>query len=196
MKKRLFALFLVLVMVVSMIIVPAQAEKTGVAENVTATTEICPCGCGAALDQVKWTPWAVNGVDELSSGHYYLQVSTINSHTINITGDVAICLNGEVLYNDNNGPVFAVKGNGKLTITLLFFAYLWVWAYHCHRHKNNTDCRHRNRQSHCAESIKQLTINRRCNCVGQTAQRANCTKVDTKLCAVKLGKPAFAKTVH
>ena len=99
MKKRLFALFLVLVMVVSMIVVPAQAEKTGVAENVTATTEICPCGCGAALDQVKWTPWAVNGVEELSSGHYYLVADiTLNTEfLIGVDQNVSLCLNGKTV---------------------------------------------------------------------------------------------------
>ena len=112
MKKRLFALFLVLVMVVSMIVVPVQAEKTGVAENVTATTEICPCGCGKALDQVKWTPWAANDMEELSSGHYYLEGDYAQDEmkTI-ISGDrVVLDLRGHTLTTEGYGRLFLLYG--------------------------------------------------------------------------------------
>ena len=45
MKKRLFALLLVISTLASMVVMPAYAAGNET-ENVTATTELCGCGCG------------------------------------------------------------------------------------------------------------------------------------------------------
>ena len=61
----------------------------------------------------------------LENGNYYLKtgVDGFNSdvtidHTILITGDVTICLNGQTIQSTAEGmPVFEVAENGKLTLT-------------------------------------------------------------------------------
>ena len=59
MKKRLFALFLALATLASMVVAPAYAESAA-PKNMTATTELCGCGCGNTLDEITWKPWAAN----------------------------------------------------------------------------------------------------------------------------------------
>ena len=71
MKKRIFSLFLVFCILSSLMVFPAGAAEP-VENMVTQAEEICPCGCGKTLDAVTWKPWAVNGIDGPTSGHYYL----------------------------------------------------------------------------------------------------------------------------
>ena len=111
MNKRILAFLLTLALALSMIVVPAQAKKA-ISADVTAPEDACPCGCGKSLDDVTWMPWAVNGSEELSSGHYYLEgdYAQDEQKTI-ISGDqVVLDLRGHTLTTEGYGRLFLLYG--------------------------------------------------------------------------------------
>ncbi len=113
MNKRIISLILTIALALTMIVMPAQADETEVmADNVTAVADPCPCGCGVSLSQVTWIPWAVNGSEELSSGHYYLEgdYAQDEQKTI-ISGDqVVLDLRGHTLTTQGYGRLFLLYG--------------------------------------------------------------------------------------
>ena len=82
MKKRVVSFLLALVLVFAMIIVPAEpisaAEETGV------TPEACPCGCGEALENVRWSAWDPNNVKQTLGGHFYLDGNYVQTKQFDI----------------------------------------------------------------------------------------------------------------
>ena len=116
MKKRILSLILALCLVASLIVLPAGAEAAE--ENVTATTELCPCGCGKTLDGVTWKPWNPNS-EALSSGHYYLEGNYVqNKQQTIMAGDrVVLDLRGNTITSKDYGRLLLVYGRFHLLDT-------------------------------------------------------------------------------
>ena len=104
MKKRILALLLVVASLASMLVVPTYAAAS---ENVTATTEVCPCGCGKTLDEVTWTPW----VAKPGSGHYYLTGDYVMEEFNVISGESTVLdLRGYTITTESTTRLFTVNG--------------------------------------------------------------------------------------
>ena len=104
MKKRILALLLVMATLASMLVVPTYAVAS---ENVTATTELCPCGCGKTLDEVTWTPWAAKP----GSGHYYLSGDYVMEEFNVISGESTVLdLRGYTITTESTTRLFTVNG--------------------------------------------------------------------------------------
>lgn len=106
MKKRFFALLLTVAILASVVVVPTHAEM--LAENVTAITDLCPCGCGEKLQDVEWKVWAENP----SAGHYYLDSDYVQSVQITVLSDtpVVLDLRGHTITTEGNDRLFLVNG--------------------------------------------------------------------------------------
>lgn len=92
MKKRILSVLFIVALLVTALMVTAQAE--------TPTT--CPCGCGQALDAITWTSW--NGQDDLTaSGHYKLTAKSTKTKETLTDINVVLDLNGYQLINSNDG---------------------------------------------------------------------------------------------
>ncbi|MBQ8797666.1 MAG: DUF4886 domain-containing protein [Oscillospiraceae bacterium] len=107
MKKRLFALFLTVAILASMVVIPTYAQDA-VTDNVTATTETCPCGCGEDLADITWKPWA----GEPKAGHYYLDGNFTQTGTATVLSDtsVVIDLRGQTITTAEPSRLFVVNG--------------------------------------------------------------------------------------
>ena len=91
--KRFLAMILILALVLSVPIAPAEASQE---ENVTVVGETCPCGCGKAASEIQWKPYNVNVEGAPADGHYYLSADYAQSkqHTIMAGDRVVIDLRG------------------------------------------------------------------------------------------------------
>ena len=122
MKRRLFALLLALALLVPMAVAPVSAEtaETEASTDITAVTGSCPCGCGENLDAVTWTPWAVNGIDGPTSGHYYLDGDyTQDGQKEIMAGDrVVLDLRGHTLTTSGYSRLLLVYGRFHLIDTV------------------------------------------------------------------------------
>lgn len=107
MTKRLISLLVLVAIVLSMIVMPASAA-TPVTENVTAITDLCPCGCGEKLEDVQWKVWAENP----SAGHYYLDKDYVQSAQVTVLSDtpVVLDLRGHTITTAGNDRLFLVNG--------------------------------------------------------------------------------------
>lgn len=108
MKKRLFALLLVLATLLSLMVAPAYAADSAT-ENVTdASTTQCGCGCGKKLSEVTWKAW--NG--EVASGHFYLTEDQTIAESISvISGEsVVLDLRGHTITTSARVRTFYVNG--------------------------------------------------------------------------------------
>lgn len=110
--KRLMSILLVAAMLLSIPVMPVGALSTAREENITAGTELCPCGCGLALEAVQWEPWTVNDTGAPASGHYYLTEDYAQSqeHTIATANSVVIDLRGKTLTTADYTRLFTVNG--------------------------------------------------------------------------------------
>ena len=111
MKNRILSLALILAMVASMVVMPAKAA-VATAENVTAPTEMCSCGCGAPLSDITWKPWDVAGVEGPSTGHYYLDGDYVQDGQKQImAGDhVVLDLRGNTITSKSYSRLLLVYG--------------------------------------------------------------------------------------
>ena len=117
MNKRILALLLTVVMVVSCLPVvavaePAEAHVHCVCGKQTVLGELCDsCGKNA----VEWTATAEMPT---ASGHYYLTAGC-DAEGLDYTGDVqlAICLHGQTVTSTSGGQILAVGAGGQVTIT-------------------------------------------------------------------------------
>ena len=82
MKKRAWALLMMLAILVSMVVVPTYAADI-VKENATDLADLCPCGCGEKLQDVEWKVWAENP----SAGHYYLDNDYVQADQVTVLSD-------------------------------------------------------------------------------------------------------------
>ena len=107
MKKRIFALLLAISCLASMVVAPANAAEIA-AENTTALTGACPCGCGLVLANVDWKPYK----GEVNTGHYYLEgdYSQAEELTIISGNSVVLDLRGYILTITAKERLFTVNG--------------------------------------------------------------------------------------
>ena len=119
MKKRIFSLFLVFCILSSLMVFPAGAAEP-VENMVTQAEEICPCGCGKTLDAVTWKPWAVNGIDGPTSGHYYLDGDYVQDGQKEImAGDrVVLDLRGNTITTKSYSRIALVYGRMHIMDTV------------------------------------------------------------------------------
>ena len=113
--KRILSLLMAAIMVMTMIILPANGAavtQASAATNTTATSETCPCGCGEALENVDWQVWAPNGTNELSSGHYYLDgdYAQEGQKTIISGCNIVLDLRGHTLTTEAYSRLFQLYG--------------------------------------------------------------------------------------
>ena len=70
--KRILSLFLVAALILAIPVMPVSAQPTTYENNITALTDLCPCGCGETLDNVDWMPWNPTIKGSPANGHHYL----------------------------------------------------------------------------------------------------------------------------
>lgn len=117
MSKRILALLLTVVMVVSCLPVVAVAEPESahvhcVCGKQIVLGELCDsCGKNA----VEWTATAAMPT---TTGYYYL-TEGCNAEGLDYTGDVqvALCLHGKTVTSTTGGQILAVGGGARVTIT-------------------------------------------------------------------------------
>ena len=114
MKKRILALLLCIVLVVSMLPVGVVAEATH--------TEHCLCGNGqsARCDHaaVTWQAWEETGSLPDTGNWYLTQSVNVSAATALTAGDdLKLCLNGQTITMTGAAQIFHVSGGAKLTIT-------------------------------------------------------------------------------
>ena len=107
MKKRAWALLMMLAILVSMVVVPTYAADI-VKENATDLADLCPCGCGEKLQDVEWKVWAENP----SAGHYYLDNDYVQADQVTVLSDtpVVLDLRGHSITTAGNSRLFLVNG--------------------------------------------------------------------------------------
>ena len=110
MKKRLFAAFLVLAMLLSVVVVPTYGveAQTGAATVTDPSATTCGCGCGKKLSEVAWKVWT----GEVASGHFYLTENQTITEAINvISGEsVVLDLRGYTITTSARVRTFYVNG--------------------------------------------------------------------------------------
>lgn len=110
MRRRLFALLLVISCLASVVVAPAYAAQAlpETAPTVTPLTDICGCGCGQKFSQVEWKKWT----GEVASGHFYLAEDFTAPEQINvISGEkVVLDLRGKTITTAGNSRLFDVQG--------------------------------------------------------------------------------------
>ena len=100
MKRRMFALFLALTLVAAMFVAPVYAEDT---EEITAVTDICPCGCGKTLQEVEWKVWKGTA----ASGHFYLAEDFVQTEQTDV-------ISGEKMVFDLRGNTISTSARIRL----------------------------------------------------------------------------------
>ncbi len=88
MLKKVICCLLLLSMLMSMVVLPVSASE----DSKTPTAELCPCGCGAALKDVSWQPWNVNGDANIASGHYYLEGDYVQNQQAIVNSGISVVL--------------------------------------------------------------------------------------------------------
>ena len=109
MKKRLLAMLLTLATVMSLIVIPTNAEESEIkAVSVTdPATTICSCGCGKKLEEITWKPWA----GKPGSGHYYLTGNYVMPEFNVISGEKTVLdLRGYTITTEAATRLFTVNG--------------------------------------------------------------------------------------
>ena len=111
MKKRLVSALLVIAMVATMAVFPANAQEVASQENVTALTEQCPCGCGP-ISQADWKPYNLNDASASPMGHFYLDgdYAQDGQKTVISDSELIIDLRGHTLTTSGNSRLFLVEG--------------------------------------------------------------------------------------
>ena len=109
MKKRIFAILLVLSMLLSSVVLPAWAVAE---EVVTPAADTCPCGCGELLADITWQPWT----GEPKEGHFYLagNFTQTEQKTVLSDNNVVLDLRGYTMSGEDVFRLFLV--NGYLTV--------------------------------------------------------------------------------
>lgn len=110
MKKRIFALFLAVAMLTSVMVAPAYAEQGG---SVTSLADACPCGCGKALEDVTWKPYTGTA----STGHYYLAADLAQATEQTV-------ISGESMVLDLRGNTITTSGRNRLFLVSGYLAVL------------------------------------------------------------------------
>ncbi|MBR4863809.1 MAG: MBL fold metallo-hydrolase [Oscillospiraceae bacterium] len=110
MKKRITSFFLALLLLASMVVVPANAVTTALTE--TTLPEVCPCGCGEAFDQLQWRVWNPNNGQHVSNGHYYLENNYVQDEQFGISAGekIVLDLRGYELSGADYGRLFLDNG--------------------------------------------------------------------------------------
>ena len=107
MKKRLICALLALTMVATMVIFPVNAQEEAAKENVTAVTDMCPCGCGP-ISQAQWKPYNLNDTGASAMGHYYLAGDYAQKEQMTVISgsDLVIDLRGHTLTTSGYSRLF------------------------------------------------------------------------------------------
>ncbi len=116
--KRFFSFLLALSMVLPLLFVPAGAAN--IADNTTAATENCPCGCEKTLEAVEWMPWNVNSAGSVESGHYYLEGNYLQDkqYSIGASKTVVLDLRGNTLTTAEASRLFLIYGYAAVLDTV------------------------------------------------------------------------------
>ena len=107
MKKRILSLLLTITLLLTMVVLPANATAATQA-GVTALTDSCPCGCGQTLEQVEWKAWKGTA----ASGHFYLAEDFVQPEQTNvISGEkMVLDLRGNTISTSTRIRLFHVSG--------------------------------------------------------------------------------------
>ena len=80
--KKALSLLLVLMVLASMIVAPAEPVS---AAQIEEMPELCPCGCGEALKDIQWKEWDPNNVKQTLGGHFYLSDNYVQEKQFDIS---------------------------------------------------------------------------------------------------------------
>lgn len=117
MKKRIFAMALALVMVLSLVPVVATAEPAAVTASPKAGTHTDAGHSDDCGLTDRWTAW--DKADSLpTSGQYYLTKDVTLTGETQISGDLTLCLNGFVIKTTGNKRVLSTKDGSGVTFTV------------------------------------------------------------------------------
>lgn len=86
MKKRVFAIFLTVAMLLSLAVAPVYANVP-VAEVTDPDATTCGCGCGKKFAQISWKEWT----GEVSSGHFYLSENYVAKAAVINSDGTSFC---------------------------------------------------------------------------------------------------------
>ena len=120
MTKRILAMVLALIMVLSLMPVVVGAEtvtaspKAG-AHTVAGHSAECADHCAAS---VTWTAWDGDRAKLVAGGHYYLTKDTTLTAEVEVAADLHLCLNGYVLTAATDKRLFNTKGNTAVKVTI------------------------------------------------------------------------------
>lgn len=102
MKKRMLSLILTIALLLSMVVLPANATPV-TQTGVTALTDTCPCGCGKTLQEVEWKVWKGTA----ASGHFYLTEDFVQTEQTDV-------ISGEKMVFDLRGNTISTSARTRL----------------------------------------------------------------------------------
>ncbi|MBR2310039.1 MAG: DUF4886 domain-containing protein [Oscillospiraceae bacterium] len=102
MKKRMLSLVLTIALLLSMVVLPANATPV-TQTGVTALTDTCPCGCGKSLQEVDWKAWKGTA----ASGHFYLSEDYVQAEQTDV-------ISGEKMVLDLRGNTISTSARIRL----------------------------------------------------------------------------------
>ena len=110
MGKKWLSMLLCICIVLSMVVVPANASEAEI-ETVNAITGDCVCGCGVDLADVEWRKWDPNAGNP-TPGHYYLAGDYQQKEQLEVISGtkIVIDLRGHMLTTDDNHRLFLNHG--------------------------------------------------------------------------------------
>ena len=120
MTKRILALVLALIMVLSLMPVVVGAEtvtaspKAGT-HTVAGHSAECADHCAAS---VTWTAWDGDRTKLVAGGHYYLTKDTVLTGEVEVAADLHLCLNGYVLTAAKNAALLLLPKQQQRDNTL------------------------------------------------------------------------------
>ena len=105
MRKRVFTLILALVLLLSVPVVPVQAE---ILDDDMGVAEFCPCGCMTGLSDIQWQPWT----GAAKEGHFYLEGDFVQAEQQTVLSDssVVLDLRGYSITTEGASRLFLVNG--------------------------------------------------------------------------------------
>lgn len=120
MTKRILAMALVLVMVLSMVPVAAGAETVAASPKAgthTVAGHSAECADHCA-ENVTWTAWDGDRAKLAAGGHYYLTENVTLTAEVEVAADLHLCLNGYVLTAAKDKRIMGTKGNTDVTVII------------------------------------------------------------------------------
>lgn len=117
--RKIFAAMVALTVIMTYLperTVLADPEPTDASSHLHC---LCGSGEGAGCDHTaaEWNAWTDSGDLPKSAGRYYLTCDVNLTAEVEITADVAICLNGHTITAGENWGIFLVRKGGSLTLT-------------------------------------------------------------------------------